>query len=163
MKKQLVSFLLFVGGLFAYNSASAQLSVQVNLGIQPAWGPVGYDRVEYYYIPDYDVYYHVPRKQFIYLDGSAWNFGATLPTRYGTVNLYNAYKVVVNEPRPYLRNYFYREKYARYRGWRGERQENFHDEDDDDDERYFDDNNNHSNNYGKHNKGNRERRGKHHD
>jgi hypothetical protein len=41
---------------------------------------------------------------------------AGLPARYNGYNIYNTYKVVVNEPRPYLRADVYRTKYAKYKG-----------------------------------------------
>ena len=54
-------------------------SVGVNIGDQPGWGPTGYDRAEYYYIPDVDSYYSVSEHQYIYRDGSNWKHGASLP------------------------------------------------------------------------------------
>ena len=38
---------------FAFQIVSAQVKVgfSVNIGTQPEWGPVGYDHVEYYYLP----------------------------------------------------------------------------------------------------------------
>lgn len=108
-----------------YN-ASAQLRVNVNLNIgsQPEWGPSGYSHAEYYYMPDIDAYYYVPSRQFIYLENGRWIFAASLPSRYGYYNLYTGYKVVINEPRPYLRNDVYRVRYQRYRGWNGHQRVN---------------------------------------
>ena len=106
---------------FIYNNASAQVRVNVNLNIgsQPAWGPTGYDYVDYYYMPDIDVYYNVPQRQYVYLDGGRWLFAASLPARYRNYDIYRGYKVVVNEPRPYLRAPYYRDRYAGYRGCYG--------------------------------------------
>jgi len=77
--------------------------VGVNVNTQPQWGPAGYDYAEYYYMPDMDVYYSVPQRQFIYLQGRNWLFSASLPAQYRDYDLYSCYKVVLNEPRPYLR------------------------------------------------------------
>lgn len=103
--------------------AQIRFNVNLNIGSQPAWGPVGYDRVDYYYLPDIDAYYNVPQRQFIYLEGNRWIFAGALPSRYRGYNLYNGYKVVVNEPKPYLRANDYRIKYERYKGGRGPSQE----------------------------------------
>ena len=96
--------------------AEGQVKVNVNIGVQPVWGPVGYDYVDYYYLPDMDVYYYVPQRQFIYMQSGKWMFATSLPPRYNGYNLYNSYKVVINKPRPYIHGYYYRETYASYRG-----------------------------------------------
>ena len=100
----------------AFYKANAQVSVNINIGRQPVWGPVGYDYVDYYYLPDMDVYYDVPRGLFVYYDFGRWNFAAILPARYGHYDLYHSYKVVVNQRDPWLRNSYYRTHYATYRG-----------------------------------------------
>ncbi|GAB2815538.1 hypothetical protein [Ferruginibacter profundus] len=116
MKKLSVFFTLIVCS-FMYN-AQAQVRVNVNINTQPQWGPAGYDYAAYYYMPDMDVYYSVPQRQFIYLQGRNWMFSAALPAQYRDYDLYSCYKVVVNEPRPYLRCDEYRSRYASYRGRR---------------------------------------------
>lgn len=110
-------FFLSVSGIFCTMSTIAQVrvNVNINIGSQPQWGPVGYDHVDYYYMPDIDVYYYVPRQQFIYLDGARWVFAVALPDRYRSYDLYRGYKVVVNEPEPYRHCDEYRERYGRYK------------------------------------------------
>ena len=98
------------------SQVNAQVSVSVNISSQPLWGPVGYSHVEYYYLPQYEVYYSVPRAQFVYLDGGNWIFASALPPRFGTVNVYNTYKVVINQPTPYLYYKTHKVKYAKYKG-----------------------------------------------
>ena len=83
------------------------------------WGPVGYEAVQYYYLPDIECYYYVPRHQFVYLSGPNWVFSYNLPSRCRGYDLYSGYKVVCNEPRPYMNYYHDREVYARYRGCHG--------------------------------------------
>ena len=118
--KRISSVLLLVTiGSISVMSASAQVSVSVNIGTQPQWGPVGYDRAEYYYLPDVEAYYYIPRRQFIYLDAGRWMFAASLPSRYSGYDLYHGYKVVINEPRAYEHFYDHRDRYSRYRNWRG--------------------------------------------
>jgi hypothetical protein len=108
--------------LVALSKTKAQVSVNINIGNQPAWGPVGYDHVDYYYLPDVDAYYDVPQRQFVYFENNNWMRGRALPARYGNYDLYNGYKVVVNEPRPYLRADYYRVNYGKFKGWKGDRQ-----------------------------------------
>ena len=100
-------------------SSNAQVSVNINIGSQPMWGPVGYDAVQYYYLPDVQAYYYVPTHQFVYFSGNNWVFAANLPGRYRNYDLYSGYKVVINEPRPYLHYRTHRVQYARYCGYRG--------------------------------------------
>ena len=104
--------------------AQVRVNVNVNLGMQPDWGPAGYDYVEYYYLPDPDIYYYVPTRQYIVLSGGRWIFVSSLPARYRSYNLYNSYKVVINEPRPYLHHGVYKVKYAKYKGWNGKQSNN---------------------------------------
>ena len=117
MKKRIIIVSLLVA-LFSFNEADAQVSfsMSMNIGAQPVWGPVGYDHAEYYYLPDIESYYYVPRHQFVYLNAGKWVFAAALPPRYANYDLYNGYKVVINEPRPYLNYRKHREEYATYRG-----------------------------------------------
>lgn len=114
----LLAVVLFAGG----GTANGQVSINVNIGSQPAWGPVGYDHVDYYYLPDIDAYYYVPDRQFIYFENNNWVRRASLPPAYRGYDLYSGYKVVVNQPRPYLRADYYRVTYGKYKGWKGERQ-----------------------------------------
>jgi hypothetical protein len=102
---------------FLYMAAKAQVrvSIRANIGVQPIWGPVGYDHAEYYYLPDIDVFYHIPMKQYIYLQGGRWIFSAYLPNEYSNYDLYRGYKVVVNERRPYRNAELYRSKYSSYK------------------------------------------------
>jgi hypothetical protein len=96
--------------------STAQVDVNVNIGAQPLWGPTGYDVVEYYYLPDVQTYYYVPSQQFVYLNNGNWIFANSLPARYRSYNLYSGYKVVINEPKPYLQFATHKVKYANYKG-----------------------------------------------
>lgn len=117
MKKHIILSLLLTG--FLFGNANAQLNVNVNIGVQPSWGPSGYKYVDYYYLPDMDAYYYVPKKQFIYFNGSNWLFVPRPPVPYRNVDLYRTYKVVINEPRPWLRHNVYQVKYKQYKGYYG--------------------------------------------
>ncbi len=113
MKKMiLVSVLMLYSMLDTY----AQVRVNVNIGTQPLWGPVGYDYVEYYYIPDCDAYYDVPNGLYIYFDNGVWVHRRYLPPVYRNVDIYRVHKVVINERNPWMHHSVYHDRYARYRG-----------------------------------------------
>jgi hypothetical protein len=105
--------------LLSTQGSKAQVNVNVNIGAQPLWGPTGYDVVEYYYLPDLQMYYYVPSHQFVYLNGSNWVYARSLPARYRGYDLYSGYKVVINEPKPYLHFTDHKVKYAGYKGAKG--------------------------------------------
>jgi len=119
MKKLIVLGLLGVIGWMPYRAA-AQVSISLNIGSQPLWGPVGYDYVDNYYLPDIECYYNVPRRQFIYMDNNRWIYSSSLPSRYRGYDLYNGYKVVVNSRDPYRNFDRDRISYARYRNVRSQ-------------------------------------------
>jgi hypothetical protein len=111
--KKLALFLAFCFSAIMCETATAQVSLRVNIATQPIWGPVGYDHVEYYYLPDIDSYYYVPQHRYIYMEGGRWISRSSLPQRYRNYDMYNSRKVVINDARPYLRNREYRERYGR--------------------------------------------------
>lgn len=114
--KKLRLILIFVTLFFMKASfTSAQVSLSFNINSQPLWGPVSYDHVEYYYLPEYEMYYYAPRSQFIYLNGNKWVYSNSLPYQYRNADLYRTYKVVINEPKPYLRNDHYTNNYKQYK------------------------------------------------
>jgi len=117
MKKVfIITSLLLVAGY--WNQSAAQISLSVNIGAQPSWGPTGYDHVEYYYIPDIQSYYYVPAHQFIYMNGSRWTFSNELPPRYRGFDLYHCHKEVINEPQAYLHYAEHRKSFDHFRGVR---------------------------------------------
>lgn len=92
------TFKLTIGLFLLWATVSqAQVSVNVNIGAPPAWGPAGYDEVEYYYLPDLETYYDVHASQFIYYDGRGWIRTKYLPRHHRHYDLYNGYKVVLSD------------------------------------------------------------------
>lgn len=121
MKKIIFTAALLISCISArFAKAQIGLHLSLNIGSQPDWGPVGYEHVSYYYIPDIDAYYDVETHEYIYLDGGLWVHRAYLPVRYRNYDLYGGYKVVINQPNPWLRATYYRTHYAAYRGRRGQ-------------------------------------------
>ncbi len=106
--------MLMVAG-FGY-SAKAQVHVGINIGVQPLWGPVGYDQANYYYLPDIDAYYDVVHARYVYFEGGRWINRPNLPPRFANYDIYHGYKAVINEPSPWLHADRYRTQYASYRG-----------------------------------------------
>ena len=120
LKLTVIGIILFLAG-----TSQAQVSVNVNIGAPPMWGPVGYTDVQYYYLPDVEAYYDVPTANFIYLERGTWVHRTYLPTRYRNYDLYGGYKVVMNDyhgNRPYTHFNDYRVKYKK--GYRGHEQHN---------------------------------------
>lgn len=111
MLVSLVAMLTFTG-----LRSEAQVNVNINISSQPDWGPAGYNHVDYYYIPDIDVYYYVPSAQYIYLSNGRWVWRNSLPEKYRGYNLYNSYKVVMNTPKPYDKHATHVNQYSGYKG-----------------------------------------------
>jgi len=114
---------VLIAVLFLSSAMNAQLHINLNLNLdsQPIWGPTGYDHVENYYLPDYDAYYNVPQHVFYYNERGRWISRASLPARFHNVDLYSAYKVVINERNPWKNHMFYRDKYISFKGHHDQR------------------------------------------
>jgi hypothetical protein len=110
--------LVLVAAVLLSSTLNAQLRINLNFNVdrQPVWGPTGYDHVEYYYLPDIEVYYNVPQQRYYYNQRGRWISSSSLPSRYRGFDIYNSYKVVLNEPAPYRNHNKYREQYASYKG-----------------------------------------------
>lgn len=115
MKKILLLSVISAASFFIGTTANAQFHASINIGIQPAWGPVGYDYAENYYLPDVEAYYNVPRQQFVYFDRGNWIYASSLPGRCRNYDLYSGYKVVMNERDPWCHFDDHRIQYANYR------------------------------------------------
>lgn len=123
---KLIALALF---LFASTTNHAQVSINVNFGTPPQWGPVGYSEVSYYYLPDVQSYYDIRAQQFIFLNNGVWIRSHNLPNRYRNYDLYSGYKVVLNDyhgTRPYGNYQQHKVKY--YKGYNKGHQENYRNE-----------------------------------
>jgi hypothetical protein len=155
--------LLAVGILFVVSNLSqAQISVNVNIGTPPSWGPVGYSNVEYYYLPDIQAYYDIRASQFIYFGGGKWVHSRYLPKQYRNYNLYGGYKVVLNDyhgSRPYANFNSHKVKY--YKGYKGKPQKNIGSNHNNNQEHSNNGNNGNGNGHGNGNGNNGNGKGKH--
>lgn len=109
--------------LVTSTTTQAQVSVNVNLGAPPAWGPAGYSNIDYYFIPDVQSYYDIRNSQFIYYGNGKWIRSRNLPQKYRGYDLYNGYKVVLNDYHgrtPYVHYKNHKAKY--YKGYKGKPQ-----------------------------------------
>ncbi|EOR95782.1 hypothetical protein ADIARSV_1095 [Arcticibacter svalbardensis MN12-7] len=64
-------------------------------------------------MPDQNAYYNVSERSYYYEYGGRWIHSSYLPGRYRSYNVYNVRHIEVNEPRPYLRHSYYRERYSK--------------------------------------------------
>jgi hypothetical protein len=112
--------LILIAAVLLSSNVDAQLRINLGFNVdrQPAWGPTGYDHVEFYYLPDIDVYYNVPQQRYFYNERGRWISRSSLPSRYRGHDMYNSYKVVINERAPYRNNRTHREQYASFKGRR---------------------------------------------
>lgn len=103
--------------LVSFDKLNAQqINININIGNQPAWGPIGYDYARYYYFPDLDCYYNVDLSLFYFLDRGRWVSARYLPYAYHHYDLYRVYKVVINDHYPWRHHHNHYKVYAKYRG-----------------------------------------------
>ncbi|KUJ60785.1 hypothetical protein AR687_15350 [Flavobacteriaceae bacterium CRH] len=120
MKKLVLALMLLMGVM-----SHAQVSINVNIGTPPSWGPEGNDDSRYYYLPDIDVYYDVTKSQFIYDNNGNWARANRLPSRYGQYDLYDGYKVVLNDYRGDAPYAYHKKHVKNYpKGYKGKPQKN---------------------------------------
>jgi hypothetical protein len=92
--------LIVIGLLISFAAtAEAQVSIRVNIGMPPPWGPQVEDDVRYYYLPDVDAYYDINTSLFICFYNGHWVHRRHLPDRYQNYDLYHGRKIVVNNYR----------------------------------------------------------------
>ena len=75
----------------------------------------GYSHAAYYYMPDVGIYYDIPAHQYIYASDKGWVRKRSLPAKYRQYDIYHGYKVVLNQPSPWLNDDELKARYARHR------------------------------------------------
>ena len=116
MKKIIFSMMFVSASLFFTSNVKAQVNVNISIGNQPDWAPQDYDNAQYYYMPDMDVYYDVPARQFVYLNNNRWMRSANLPSAYGRYDLYRVHKVSINQRNAYMNHDRDKGEYAQFKG-----------------------------------------------
>jgi hypothetical protein len=111
--KKLIMMSVILASSFIYKAADAQVRVNlnVNLGTQPKWAQSNYEQVNYYYLPDLDMYYNVPNRTYTYLQGRRWVTVNAVPQH----DFNRGYKVVVNDKNPWNNQVKYRNTYVNNR------------------------------------------------
>jgi hypothetical protein len=107
-------------------ATQAQVSVNVNIGVPPPWGPVGYTDVRYYYLPDVEAYYDIQNSMFICFVQGEWVHRSHLSSQYRNYDLYGGYKVVMTDYHgnaPYADFKEHKMKYGK--GYRGPEQKSY--------------------------------------
>jgi hypothetical protein len=111
MKKLLLCAVVMIATA-TFTTASAQSDEVGNVESQPRWGLGQGDNVQYYYLPEIDAYYYVPRKQFIYQSAGHWTFSSSLPSAHRDYDLQSGNKVVINQAGAYRFNDQHKQQYG---------------------------------------------------
>lgn len=111
MKLVLLSTLI---GL-AMNS-QAQVSVNINVGTPPVWAPNAPAGVHFYYLPDIEVYYDVPARNYIYLRNGRWIRSVSLPSVYRSYDLRHGRTIYLTDYRGDRPYYYFKTHKVKYKG-----------------------------------------------
>jgi hypothetical protein len=76
--------------------------------------PAGYDHANYYYMPDIGVYYDISARQYVYASKKGWVHENSLPAKYRQYDVVHGYKVVLNQPCPWLHDDELAARYAHH-------------------------------------------------
>jgi hypothetical protein len=122
-----MKFLLTAISFIAFGAAQAQVEKTTSTTTTtttslPDWGVAGSENARYYYIPDMESYYDIGSKTFVYMDANGqWAKSTEVPAAYKDVDLYDSYKVVLNDDTDPFANYDkLKVKYAK--GYKGDPQ-----------------------------------------
>lgn len=120
MKKIILSIGFLVAMASFTGTEASNINVSINIGAQPAWGPVGYNYVEFYYFPDINIYYSVNQGLFHYPYRGRWISARYLPIAYRNYDLYGLYKVVLTDRNPWHYNKRHIHDYRHFKGNRSQ-------------------------------------------
>lgn len=98
-----------------FQVSTAQVSVSVNIGTAPAWGP-SVTTERYYYMPDIETYYDIHSREYIYLNNGYWVRHRTLPVVYRDYDLRRGRTVIIHDYRgraPYVHYTTHKVKYVK--------------------------------------------------
>lgn len=120
MKKVILSIGFLIAMASFSGAEASNIHVSVNIGVQPAWGPVGYNYAAFYYFPDINIYYNVNQGLFHYPYRGGWVSARYLPMAYRNYDLYGLYKVVLTDNNPWYFNQRHMHDYRHFRGNRSQ-------------------------------------------
>lgn len=95
-----------------FSIASASTHGESNMEPGSKWSLGQGDEVQYYYLPEIDAYYYVPRKQYIYQSAGHWTFSSMLPAAYRNFDLESSNKIVINQAGAYRYNAQHKAQYG---------------------------------------------------
>jgi len=108
-------FISIQGCVPMYYSTPTQGSVVVE---QPQWAPSFDNRnmIQYYYFPDWGMYYDVRNSEYVYMDEGNWFFSRQVPMRYASYDFSSAYVVGLdyNVHQPWMHHSLYASHYPPY-------------------------------------------------
>lgn len=105
------------------NALLAQDPAKNNLDSPPPWGPAGYIDVRYYYLPDVESYYDIYAEQFVCNIDGEWLHRNRLPSQYRNYDLYEGYKIVMEDYKGNAPYKFFEDQKVKYPiGYRGPEQ-----------------------------------------
>lgn len=107
MNCKIVAFFTFT--LINLNIGWAQFPIdkqEPNIKQQPVWGPIGYNYVSSYYLPEHNIYYIISTQQYAIKEGNQWKLYNALPSKFAKVDLYSTYKYVIQDGNiiPYVKH-----------------------------------------------------------
>lgn len=112
--KKIILLSSFLFAFTGFQFANAQ--GKRNIDSQPNWGPEGHDYVEYYYLPDIETYYSVPKHKYVHMNPAGkWVYSNGLPHAHRDYDIYRGYKVVVNERDAFKKHKEHKVKYKMYK------------------------------------------------
>jgi len=126
MKTKILQFAFIAAGLFLFQFQSRaqdgtpppddyQPPAQV---AAPDWAPpYTFDpMIQYYYLPDIEVYYDVWHHEFVYMENGSWLFSPVLPAIYAGYDLFHGHTVILDRQvhRPWIHHELYAAHYPRY-------------------------------------------------
>ncbi|MBL4678094.1 MAG: hypothetical protein JKY70_18095 [Mucilaginibacter sp.] len=128
MKRSVLLSAILFGSLF-YNSAKAQISIHFgfNIPARPVYAPVPppppqpvmvYDNDDfddsddYYYLPEVEAYYSIPRHCYYYMNSAQWVSAAYLPGAYRNYDWRTFRHYEVRASRPYFNHDVYRNRWG---------------------------------------------------
>jgi len=112
--KTKILFAFFLSSFIQPFFSNAQTNISTNIGSQPFWGPIGYEHVDNYYMPEIESYYNIKSRNYMFMIDGKWITSLSLPPRYSNYDLFHGYKAVINKPNPYLHFNNHRVKYISY-------------------------------------------------
>jgi hypothetical protein len=114
----IIMFVLFGCTPVYYAPVQPHAEVVVQQQQQPIWVPAFDDQsgINYYYFPDYAMYYDVRNSEYVYMENGNWFFSHQQPPVYASIDLNSSYVVALNVSvhQPWMHHSLYVSHYPPY-------------------------------------------------